>query len=72
MEHVRDIMRAVVEAAWLEQTSQTKLGDDQSLVAKAIYCGEVDMATRLAQMSCDVGSLASIDLSAESADGMYS
>ena len=70
MEHVRDIMRAVVEAAWLEQTSHTKLRDDQSMVAKAISYG--NMATRLAQMSCDVGSLASIDLSADSADGMCS
>ena len=69
MEHVRDIMRAVVEAAWLEQTSHTKLRDDQCNMATRLHG---NMATRLAQMSCDVGSLASIDLSADSADGMCS
>ena len=65
-------MRRVVEVTWLEQTPETKLRDDQYFLARAIYCGEVDLATRLAQMSCDVGSLAPIDLSADSADGMYS
>jgi len=42
--NIRGAARELVEQ-WLEQTSHPKLRDDQSLLAMAIYCGEVDMAT---------------------------